>query len=305
MFHRPRRSVSALFVLAALASGPAPAEEPRIKVLIIDGQNNHNWKDTTPLLKANLVQSGRFSVEVATTPPPQAAAAEWDSFHPNFAKYQVILSNYNGQPWPKPVQKAFEEYVAGGGGVVIVHAANNAFPDWPEYNQMIGLGWRSPRFGDRLTVDESGKVVRTPRGEGLGSGHGPPHPYVIKVRTFDHPITKGMPGEWMHARDELYHGQRGPAEHMEILATAYSDRAKEGTGANEPMIWVIPYGKGRVFTTVMGHAMGRDTTAMHCIGFKTVILRGAEWAATGKVTIPIPANFPPAGEVRRDDAPGR
>ena len=107
-----------------------------------------------------------------------------------------------------------------------------------------------------------------------------------------------MPAEWMHAKDELYHGQRGPAEHMEILATAYSDKAKGGTGTNEPMIWVIPYGKGRVFTTVMGHAMGDDITAIRCIGFRTVMLRGTEWAATGKVTIPIPDDFPTASQVR-------
>ena len=87
---------------------------------------------------------------------------------------------------------------------------------------------------------------------------------------------------------------------MEILATAYSDKDKGGTGTNEPMIWVIPYGKGRVFTTVMGHARGNDTTAIRCIGFQTVMLRGTEWAATGKVTIPIPDDFPTASQVRLD-----
>ena len=185
-----------------------------------------------------------------------------------------------------------------GGGLAIIHAANNAFQDWPAYNEMIGLGWRGPSFGDRLTIDDSGHVVRTPKGQGPGAGHGPPHAFKIAVRDADHPITRGMPAEWMHAKDELYHGQRGPAEHMEILATAYSDKAKGGTGTNEPMIWVIPYGKGRVFTTVMGHAMGNDITAIRCTGFRTVMLRGTEWAATGKVTIPISNDFPTASEVR-------
>jgi type 1 glutamine amidotransferase len=111
-----------------------------------------------------------------------------------------------------------------------------------------------------------------------------------------------MPREWLHAPDELYHGQRGPAENMQILATAYSDLSKKGTGTNEPMIWVIPYGKGRVFTTVLGHVMKDDTTAIRDVGFKTVMLRGTEWAATGKVTIPIPANFPTAEEARVDPA---
>ena len=181
---------------------------------------------------------------------------------------------------------------------MIVHAANNAFEDWPEWNKMIGLGWRNNRFGERLTIDEKGKVVRTPKGEGPGAGHGPQHAYKIVVRDQDHPITKGMPAEWMHAHDELYHGQRGPAEHMHILATAYSDKAKGGTGTNEPMIWVIPYGKGRVFTTVMGHVGGKDDPAIRCTGFQTVVVRGSEWAATGKVTLPIPDDFPTAREVR-------
>ena len=118
----------------------------------------------------------------------------------------------------------------------------------------------------------------------------------------DHPITRGMPTEWMHAKDELYHGQRGPAENMEILATAYSAKEKGGTGTNEPMIWVIPFGKGRVFTTVMGHVMGDDSVAIHCNGFRTVLLRGTEWAATGDVTIPIPDGFPTANQVRRAES---
>jgi len=167
---------------------------------------------------------------------------------------------------------------------------------------MIGLGWRKNTYGDRVTIDDSGKVVRTPKGEGPGSGHGPVHPFEVVVRNPDHPITRGMPREWMHATDELYHGQRGPGRDMEILATAYSDKDKKGTGTNEPMVWVIPYGKGRVFTTVMGHvaANSTDTTAIRCVGFETVMLRGTEWAATGKVTLPIPDNFPTADEVRLD-----
>jgi type 1 glutamine amidotransferase len=111
-----------------------------------------------------------------------------------------------------------------------------------------------------------------------------------------------MPSEWMHAKDELYHGQRGPAENMEILATAYSAKGKGGTGTNEPMIWVIPYGKGRVFTTVMGHVMGNDKGAIRCNGFRTVLLRGTEWAATGDVTIPIPDDFPTAKDVRQTES---
>jgi uncharacterized protein len=280
-----------------LAERAVGADE-KIRVLIVDGQNNHNWRVMTPPMKADLERTGRFTVDVATTPGPKSPTAAWDAFHPDFSKYDVVLSNYNGDSWPPNARKSLEDYVAKGGGLAIIHAANNAFEDWPAYNEMIGLGWRSPRFGDRLTIDDSGHVVRTSKGQGPGAGHGPPHAFKVAVRNPDHPITHGMPAEWMHAKDELYHGQRGPAERMEILATAYSDKAKGGTGANEPMIWVIPFGKGRVFTTVMGHAMGDDITAIRCNGFRDVMLRGTEWAATGKVTIPISADFPTATEVR-------
>jgi type 1 glutamine amidotransferase len=277
---------------------PAIASEAKVRVLIIDGQNNHNWRAMTPPMKAHLERSGRFTVDVATSPGPTSPRSAWDVFRPDFTRYDVVLSNYNGEPWPAEVQRALEEFVAKGGGLAIIHAANNAFPDWTAFNKMIGLGWRDARYGERLTIDKTGKLVRTSKGEGPSAGHGAAHAFKVTVRSHDHPITRGMPTEWMHARDELYHGQRGPAEHMEILATAYSDKAKGGTGTNEPMIWVIPYGKGRVFTTVMGHAMGDDTTAIRCVGFRTVMLRGTEWAATGNVTIPLPDDFPTASQVR-------
>jgi type 1 glutamine amidotransferase len=295
---RRRTVVLGLLALLAAARGTPAAAEEKLRLLIIDGQNNHNWRAMTPPMKASLEATGRFTVDVATTPDNKAPGEAWESFRPDFTRYDAVLSNYNGQPWPDRVQKALEDYLANGGGLVVVHAANNAFEKWPEWNKMIGLGWRNNKFGDRVTVDDKGAVVRTPAGEGPGSGHGPQHAYKIVVRDREHPVTKGMPAEWMHATDELYHGQRGPAEHMQILATAYSAPDKKGTGTNEPMIWVIPYGKGRVFTTVLGHVgNGPDAPAIDCVGFQAVVARGAEWAATGKVTLPIPADFP-TDEVR-------
>lgn len=289
-------TMRAAFGAAALAMATGAGAAEKLKILIVEGQNNHAWQTTTPILTGELEKSGRFAASVVTTPPAKAPATEWEAFRPDFQKFDVVLTNYNGDPWPAPVRKALEDYVAGGGGLVVMHAANNAFPDWPAYNEMIGLGWRDPGFGDRITVDDSGKVVRTPKGEGPGSGHGPRHAYAVVVRNPSHPITKGLPAEWTHAVDELYHGQRGPAKDMDVLATAYSDKAKGGTGTNEPMLWTVPFGKGRVVTNVMGHVHGEDVGAVKSPDFLALIVRSAEWAATGAVTTPVPAGFPTAAK---------
>lgn len=263
-----------------------------VKLLIVDGQNNHNWKATTPILKDFLLKSGRFSVDVATTPPARQPKETWDAFRPKFSDYAVVLSNYNGEPWPEPVQRDLEAYVSGGGGLVIVHAANNAFPEWSEFNKMIGLGWRGSNYGKRVTVDQDGKTVETPANEGPGAGHGSQHDFTIVTRDRENPVMQGLPAEWLHVKDELYHGQRGPAASMHLLATAFSDKKTGGTDTNEPMVWWIPYGKGKVFTTLMGHA----DYSMKCVGFQTIVSRGAEWVATGTVTIPVPEKFPTATE---------
>jgi len=274
-------------VLGLLGQSVVQAADP-LQLLIIDGQNNHDWKTTTPILKSFLEETGRFAVDVATSPASGSPKERWDTFAPNFSNYGVVLSNYNGELWPERVQRVLEAYVSGGGGVVIVHAANNAFEGWPEWNAMIGLGWRSAGFGMRITVGDDGRIVRTSRGKGVGAGHGRQHAYSVVVRDREHPIMKGMPREWIHAKDELYHGQRGPALNMHILATAFSEKGTGGTGSHEPLAWWIPYGKGRVFTTLMGHA----DYSMRCVGFQTVVSRGAEWAATGEVSLPIPKTFP-------------
>lgn len=289
-----RDAAAALFVISILGFANHVRAADRLPLLIIDGQNNHTWQAMTPPMKAELEKTGRFTVDVATTPPAKAPPDDWQKFRPDFSKYAVVLSNYNGELWPDEVQIALAKFVGNGGGLVVIHAANNAFPQWGEWNKMIGLGWRDNGFGDRVTLDEAGRPVRQAKGEGPGAGHGAQHEFVIDVHEPEHPVMRGMPEHWKHANDELYHGQRGPAADMHILASALAAKDKGGTGAREPMIWWIPYGKGRVFTTVMGHVGGNDTRAIRCVGFITVMNRGCEWAATGTVTLPIPVNFPNA-----------
>lgn len=301
--HRTVLAVIGLPIALALLGTPAVSAAPKIKVLIVDGQNNHNYKAMTPFMKAQLEQCGRFTVDVSTTPPQKQPAEAWDSWNPAFDRYDVVMSNYNGQQWPERVKNAFIHYLANGGGAVIIHAANNSFTDWTEYDRMIGLGWRNANYGDRLFLDDEARLVRLPKGKDAGAGHGSQHAFPIIVRNGEHPVMKGLPTKWMHAKDELYHGQRGPAESFNLLATAYSDPKQGGTGKHEPMAWWVPYGKGRVFTTVMGHVSGNEIPSLQCIGFITVMNRACEWVATGKVTLPVPDNFPTETEVRLAPTP--
>jgi type 1 glutamine amidotransferase len=195
------------------------------------------------------------------------------------------------RPWPDEFQKAFEGKVKDGKlGFVVFHAANNCFSNWAEFNQMIGMGWRNNKFGDRLYLDADGRQVRQVKGEGVGAGETSMHPFAVVVRDGEHPITKGLPREWMHTSDQLVHGLRGPIANVQLLATAYSDRGKRGTGEHEPMLWTVSYGKGRIVHSPMGHDVG----SVRCVGFLTCLMRGAEWAATGKVTLPVPETFPRA-----------
>ncbi|MEI8017690.1 MAG: ThuA domain-containing protein [Schlesneria sp.] len=279
-----------LGIVSLLASGICVHSAEQIRVLIVDGQNNHDWRKTSPVLKSCLEATGRFKIDVVTTPGNGKPAEDWNGFRPKFADYGAVMSNYNGQSWPEPVQKSLEEYVSGGGGLVIVHAANNAFPEWSEYNKMIGLGWRGADYGARVTTDNDGKVILKAKSQGPGAGHGSQHDFAVVVRDRQHPVMSGIPVEWMHVKDELYHGQRGPAANMNILATAFSAKSTGGTDEHEPMVWWIPYGKGKVFTTVFGHG----DYSMKCVGFQTVLVRGTEWVATDKVTLPVPARFPTA-----------
>jgi len=263
-----------------------------LKALIVDGQNNHNWKGTTPVMKKILENTGLFEVEVATSPAKGQSMAD---FKPDFTKYDVVVLNYNGADWSKETQDAFVKYVQSGGGIVVVHAACNSFPKWQEYNEIIGLGgWggRNEKSGPYVYFKD-GKVVRD-TSPGRGGGHGPQHAFQIVTRKKDHPITKGLPEKWMHVKDELYGWLRGPAKNLTVLATAYADPKQRGSGRDEPILFTINYGKGRCFHTVLGHAASQ----MECVGFIVALQRGTQWAATGKVTQKVPEDFPSANQER-------
>lgn len=310
-------SIALVLILVAfgLLGSPAQSAAPKIKVLILDGQNNHQWATTTPLLKAILEDTGIFTVDVSTAPagparpprlpknptPEQTAAhaetlkafeaseatrkasltALWAQWRPRFSDYNVVVSNYNGEDWPEEVRAAFVAFVRNGGGFVSYHAANNAFPSWPEYNEMIGVGgWggRTPKSGPYLRLRDG--AWTTEQRDGPSGGHGPQHEFLVETYSPEHPILKGLPPQWRHAQDELYHALRGPAKEVTVLGAALSDQTHE----REPMLMVRNFGKGRVFHTTLGHFV----EALSGLGFQVTFARGVEWAATGQVTQPAP-----------------
>jgi type 1 glutamine amidotransferase len=232
-------------------------------------------------------------VDVVTGPPP---GGDFSSFKPNFSAYQVIVMNYDAPDdrWPDALKSAFEAWVRAGGGLVSVHAADNAFAGWPAFNQMIGIGgWRGrTETAGPLWFFQDGKLVSDNK-PGHAGNHGNRVPFAITVRDPNHPITKGLPPVWMHQGDELYNSLRGPGENMTVLATAYSDPANHGSGHDEPILLTTSYGKGRIFHTTLGH----DINALSCVGFIVTLQRGTEWAATGKVTQKVPVVFPTANTV--------
>lgn len=304
-----------------------------LKALIIDGENNHGvWPMTTMMMKDYLEQTGMFTVDIERTmytwqgPHHNEVAGITDikellsvyklpnvttesveepkvdpNYNPDFDKYDVIINNmgWKASTWKPEVRQKLENYLSKGGGMVVIHAANNSWGDWPAYNKMIGLGgWggRSTESGPYVYYDEQG-TLKYDKSEGACGSHGPQYEFVIDTRSPDHPIMKGLPSAWLHTKDELYDRLRGPAENMSVLATAYSDvegngppwdKSVSGTGRHEPMLWTVDFGAGRVVHNTLGHM----DYSMECVGFITVLQRSAEWAATAGVTQAIPRDFP-------------
>jgi type 1 glutamine amidotransferase len=271
------------FGLIGLLVSVNAADNGKIRVLLLDGRNNHDWRTTSPALCRILEAEGGFAVTVATLPPTNAEPAAQAAFKPVFQHHQVVIGNYTDwgtEPAPTNLLGELTRYVAGGGGFVAVHAGGSGFFHYPEMTRMVGLAWGlQPEFGEALSLDDAGKLNRTPKGEGQPTGHGAPFVWTATTHGPDHPIMAGFPAVWKHGPDELWYRARGPAEHLTILATAYS----ADTARHEPIVWTVQHGQGRVFATLMGH----DAKAMESPAFAALLVRGCEWAATGKVAKPL------------------
>ena len=282
-------------VVAAVATLAAQRPSP-IKVMLLDGESGgpyHKWQLGTPVLKRMLEETGLFQVDVVTAP---ATTGTLGDFRPDFQAYRVVVWNYDApdERWPEPLRRAFEQYVSAGGGVVIVHAADNAFSGWPAYNEMIGVGgWRGRTEASGPYWYYRDDTLVSDPAPGPGASHGRRTPAAITIRAGDHPVTRGLPPVWMHQGDEVYAHLRGPGKNMTVLATAFSHPANAGSGRHEPMLMAMTFGKGRIFHTAFGH----DVNALSCVGFVVTMQRGTEWAATGTVTQKIPSTFPTATTV--------
>jgi uncharacterized protein len=279
-------------VVALLLCGSVSAAP--IKTAIIQGQSNgsHNMSAEGMETKKILESTGLFSVEVVTTP---AKGQDMSGFKPNFSAYDLVVFNYDGDLWSQETEAAFVKWVQDGGGMVVFHSADNAFPRWKEFNEMVavgGWGGRNQSSGPYLRFRD-GKWVPLNM-PGPGGSHGRQHPYVVTTREPKHPVMEGLPAEWMHVSDELYDRMRGPATNVTVLASSKADSAMGGSGEEEPILMAISYGKGRIFHSVMGHSV----TQLKCVGFSVTLQRGAEWAATGKVTQKLPTDFPTATETK-------
>lgn len=302
--------IKSLVAALLLSSMPALFAAPPLKIMLLTGHSNpyHDWSKSAPLIKTYLEQTGLFTVDTVTTP---AAAADLTGFNPKFSDYAAVVMVYEGPEWPAATKQAFVDYMKNGGGLVSVHDTDNAFPYWKEWNEMIGVGgWGFKADGNIGARDESwgplirwrdGKLVldTTTRGN---AKHPARHDFIVTTRTPEHPIMQGLPTEWLHASDEIYSQLRGPAKNVTVLATALPDKVKypDATGENEPVVMTISYGQGRIFHTTLGHVSPKDTApypALTCAGFITLVQRGTEWAATGRVTQKIPTDFPTAEKV--------
>ena len=250
-----------------LSAQPSPPPDPsKIQVLIITGQNVHDWKGTTPVMKQILEDTKKFEVRIVE---------EFRGAGPEtLANYDLAIVNYYNRGakdrWGERAEKAFEDFVRSGKGLVLYHLSLGAFDGWTEYEKMSGGNWR-PNNGH----------------------HSSAHPFTVDIKDSDHPITRGLKS-FAVPKDELYANLRWqPQGAYHVLATAYDDHALyngrspqpiPGPGINQPILWTTDYGKGRVFVTTLGHG----AEEVQGLGFKVTFARGAEWAATGKVTLPIP-----------------
>lgn len=275
-----------------------------IEVLIIQDVDHHDVVLQANTYKNILKTALNYNIDVILTTDKK----KWYENDLQLSGYDLVVTSSLGfENLPTAPLNQIEEFIKNGGGLVVTHQGVGSYEEAPKFQELIGIGWYGSHTGSHIYWDDhKNDFSKTPMYHGVAPAHGKQHEIVIDVRNSDHPITKGMPLKWKHGMDEFYHGMRGFTEKIEILATAYSDKKMWGSGEHEPIAWTNAYGKGRVFVTVLGHVFNEvnadeipginssenGVNAIYCVGFQTLFARGAEWAATGKVTLDLPSSFP-------------
>lgn len=293
-----RFSQSLIITLALFISGIGYADA--MKVLIIDGFHNHDWARTTAKIKEILETEGGFEIDVATVPSENAE--DLKSWYPGFDGYDVVVQNCNSLgkrgTWPDTVKRDLEDFVSNGGGLYVHHGANNAFEDWPAYNEMIGLGWRKKDFGPAITIVDD-KIKRIPKGQGGDTKHGKRFNAVV-IRRGMHPIHKNLPKSWMAADIEVYRYARGPAMKLNVLSYAMDPE----TEMNFPIEWTVKYGDGLVYNSTYGHYFANqdaDPPGVQCAAFQTIMVRAIRWVAKQPIAGNVPDDFPTADAISLRD----
>jgi len=268
------KQLTGVFLLWLIGAAAAAFGAP-LRVLIVTGASDlpyHDWRETTPFLQQMLEKTGRFKVEVLTEPR---------RITPDLLNgYDAILLNYNGPRWGEVPEKAVEKFIRSGKGMFAFHGAS--------YGEFFGMvfqkGWKAPPDGNPGWVAYSRMLGVTWKPENIG--HSVRHVYTVKWVDRDHPICRGL-APTFQADDELYH-RMDLAKNAHVIATAYSDPAKRGTGKDEPQIWTVRFGKGRVVYTTLGH----DIKALSLPGVLAAFAHSIEWVASGEVTLPADISAP-------------
>jgi len=218
----------------------------KIKVLLITGDDVdvHPWKETTAAVRKILVDSGKFDVQVSEDLTPLESDKGLNAYD------VLVLNRFNRKaPLSDAAKKNLLDFVRGDKGFFVQHLASASFSDWDDFGKLCGRHW------------VMGK-----------SGHGPRNVFTAKIADEKHPITACLKG--FQVDDELYAKLQG-AEPINVLIETYSDWSKK----TEPLVFWLPYGQGRVVHNAFGH----DAKAIATPEVTTIIARGVEWAATGKV----------------------
>ncbi|MGJ7032050.1 ThuA domain-containing protein [Niabella hirudinis] len=144
----------------------------------------------------------------------------------NLKKYAaIVFLSTTGTLFDEAQQKALQNYVHKGGGIVGIHAATDAEYDWPWYNQMMGAWFLSHPQQQTATLD---------------------------VVDRSHISTKHLPAQWIR-KDEWYNF-KNISKDVKVLITI-DEKSYEGgkNGALHPMAWYHQFEGGRVFYTELGH----------------------------------------------------